>query len=155
MVVRSIMRHISILKPKPIGRSFESRTQKRKPRNLVRVRHEIRNLLLLTVGTLIAALGYSLFQVPYNLAAGGIGGVSIIINHFTGWPIGAMILVMNIPLLILGYFYLGRWPFVLRTVLAVFIFSVATDVFLIYLCMPQSIRKYFPLLYEFWYMKED
>ena len=100
---------------------------------MIWVRQEVKNLLFLTIGTLIAALGYSLFQVPYNLAAGGIGGVSIIINHFTGWPIGAMILVMNVPLLIVGFFYLGRWPFVLRTVLAVVIFSVATDLFLIYL----------------------
>ena len=126
------MKHISIHKPKFIGQSFITPTPRR-PRSLIRVRQEIRNLFVLSVGTLIAALGYSLFQVPHNLAAGGIGGVSIIISHFTGWPVGAMILVMNIPLLLLGYFYLGRWPFVLRTILAVFIFSIATDLFLIYL----------------------
>lgn len=87
----------------------------------------------MTVGTFIAALGYSLFQVPYDIAAGGISGISIILNQFTGWPIGAMILAMNLPLLILGFFYLGRWLFVIRTVLAVVIFSVATDMFLLYL----------------------
>lgn len=97
------------------------------------IRQEAQNLVVLTVGALIAALGYSLFQVPYNLAAGGISGVSIIINHFTGWPVGTMILVMNIPLLILGFFHLGRWRFVFRTVVAVFIFSIATDLCLIYL----------------------
>jgi uncharacterized membrane-anchored protein YitT (DUF2179 family) len=87
----------------------------------------------MTTGALVAALGYSLFQVPYNIAAGGVGGVAIIINHFTGWPVGAMYLIMNIPLLILGYFYLGRWPFVIRTILTVLIFSAATDLFLLYL----------------------
>lgn len=97
------------------------------------VKQHVRNLFVLTVGTIIAALGYSLFQVPYNLAAGGIGGISIIINYFTGWPIGTMVLIMNIPLLILGYFYLGRWTFVFRTMLAVFIFSIATDLFLAYM----------------------
>ena len=127
------MRQLSILWPKISGQSFENPTQKRKPHTFMRVRQEVKNLFFLTVGTVMAALGYSLFQVPYNLAAGGIGGVSIIINHFTGWPIGVMILVMNIPLLILGFFYLGRWPFVLRTVLAVLVFSIATDLFLIYL----------------------
>jgi uncharacterized membrane-anchored protein YitT (DUF2179 family) len=81
----------------------------------------------------LAAFGYSMFQVPYDIAAGGIGGLSIIINHFTGWPVGTLYLIMNIPLLILGYFYLGRWPFVIRTILAVFIFSVVTDVFVAYL----------------------
>ena len=113
-------------------RSF-GRPIKKKTRVSFNSWQEIQKLIILTVGTLIAALGYSLFQVPYNLAAGGVGGVSIIINYFTGWPVGAMILAMNIPLLVLGFFYLGRWPFVLRTVLAVFIFSLATDLFLIYL----------------------
>ena len=87
----------------------------------------------MTIGALLAALGYSLFQVPYNIAAGGIGGLSIIINHFTGWPQGMLFFVMNIPLLAVGFFYLGRWPFVVRTVVAVLIFSVATDMFLAYL----------------------
>lgn len=90
-------------------------------------------MLIVIVGTVLAALGYSLFQVPFNIAAGGLGGLSIIINHFTGLPIGTMYLVMNIPLLALGYFYLGRWAFVVRTVVAVSIFSVATDLFLAYL----------------------
>jgi uncharacterized membrane-anchored protein YitT (DUF2179 family) len=106
--------------------------------NLVRavsfnIRQEIKNILFLTVGTLIAAFGYSLFQVPYNIAAGGVGGLSIIINYFTGWPVGAMYLIMNIPLLILGFFYLGRWIFVIRTMLAVVIFSIAVDLFVFYL----------------------
>jgi len=116
-----------------VAPKLSNRPAKKKNRVSLNIRQEAQNLVLLTIGTLIAALGYSLFQVPYNLAAGGISGVSIIINHFTGWPVGMMILVMNIPLLILGFFYLGRWPFVFRTVLAVFIFSVTTDLFLLYL----------------------
>jgi uncharacterized membrane-anchored protein YitT (DUF2179 family) len=97
------------------------------------VKRELKNLLFLTIGTLITALSYTLFQVPYNIAAGGISGLSIIINHFTGWPVGILYLTMNIPLLILGFFYLGRWIFVVRTMLAVVIFSAATDLFLLYL----------------------
>ena len=97
------------------------------------IKQGIKNLLFLTVGTVITALSYSLFQVPYNIAAGGISGLSIIINHFTGWPVGTLYLFMNIPLLILGFFYLGRWTFVIRTMLAVIIFSTATDLFLLYL----------------------
>ena len=85
------------------------------------------------IGAALAALSYSLFQIPYNIAAGGVGGISIIINHFTGWPQGTLYFVMNLPLLVLGFFYLGRWPFVVRTVVAVLIFSVATDLFLTYL----------------------
>jgi uncharacterized membrane-anchored protein YitT (DUF2179 family) len=116
-----------------------------KPINWVRsvsfnIRQEIKNSILLTIGTLIVAFGYSLFQVPYNIAAGGLGGVSIIINHFTGWPVGAMYLIMNIPLLMLGFFSLGRWPFVIRTVVAVILFSLAADLFVIF--MPSLLVNY-------------
>ncbi len=94
---------------------------------------ETRRALLMFLGAIIAALSYSLFQIPYNIAAGGVGGISIIINHFTGWPQGTLYFVLNIPLLILGFFYLGRWLFLVRTVISVMIFSVATDLFLTYL----------------------
>lgn len=94
---------------------------------------ETQHFVIMSVGAIVAALGYSLFQVPHNIAAGGVSGISIIINHFSGWPVGTMYLVMNIPLMVLGYFYLGRWSFVLRTVVAVIIFSVATDLFIAYL----------------------
>ncbi len=98
-----------------------------------KVWQETRRSLLMFLGAIIAALSYTLFQIPYNIAAGGVGGISIIINYFTGWPQGTLYFVLNIPLLILGFFYLGRWPFVVRTVIAVVIFSVATDLFLTYL----------------------
>jgi uncharacterized membrane-anchored protein YitT (DUF2179 family) len=101
---------------------------------------EIQRFIATAIGAVIVALGYSLFQVPYNIAAGGVGGIAIIINHFTGLPVGTLYLVMNIPLLILGFFYLGRWPFVVRTVLAVIIFSVTTDIFTLYL--PSYLDQY-------------
>ena len=97
------------------------------------IKQAFQQLVLLTIGTGIAALGYSLFQVPHNIAAGGLGGISIIINHFTGWPVGTLYLVMNLPLLILGFFYLGRWRVVTQTMLAAVLFSVATNFFVVYL----------------------
>jgi uncharacterized membrane-anchored protein YitT (DUF2179 family) len=96
--------------------------------------------LLIALGACIVALGYSLFQVPFDLAAGGISGLAIIINQFTGWREGTQILVMNIPLLVLGYFYLGRFRFLVSTVLAVLVFSMATNAFSAYL--PQVLETY-------------
>jgi len=91
--------------------------------------HEVRQFVLLFVGIMVVALGYAIFQIPYHIAAGGLSGVGIILNHFTGWSEGAIYFVLNVPLLVLGFFYLGRWPFVLRTLLAVVLFSVATEIF--------------------------
>ncbi len=90
-----------------------------------RIWEELWRLLLILVGAVVSGLGFSLFQAPYNIAAGGVSGIAILINHFTGWPISAMYLAMNVPLFILGFFYLGRWRFLFSTAIAVLIFSAA------------------------------
>lgn len=104
-----------------------------------RVWHNIKVGLLLTIGAVMGAWAYVVFQLPGNIVAGGLSGVSIIVKHFTGWPVGLMYWVMNTPLLILGYYNLGRWRFVLRTLFTATIFSAAADLFVIYLpvWMPQ------------------
>jgi len=100
----------------------------------------LRRGVFVVIGAVIAALGYAVFQVPYNLAAGGVSGIGIIINHFTGWPVGTMFLIMNIPLLILGFYYLGRWKFLGYTIVAVITFSAASDGFVYWL--PTVMEEY-------------
>lgn len=136
------MRHIFRFLPQPVTSLLVSSFHVRPMRFLVvsNSSEKAQSLFLLTLGAILAALGYALFQVPYNIAAGGVGGISIIINNFTGWPIGTLFLVLNIPLLVLGYFYLGRWPFVIRTLIGVIIFSTVTDLFVVYL--PHLLPQY-------------
>jgi uncharacterized membrane-anchored protein YitT (DUF2179 family) len=90
---------------------------------------ELRRAPILIIGSMLAAFGYAVFQVPHNLAAGGVGGISLIINNFTGWPVGTLYFLLNLPLLAFGFRLLGRWPFVARTLFSVLIFSVCTDLF--------------------------
>jgi uncharacterized membrane-anchored protein YitT (DUF2179 family) len=93
----------------------------------IKFRRTIWNQIQIVVGSLIAAFGFAMFQVPFKLAAGGVTGLGIILNHFITFPIGMTYLLLNIPLLILGYFQLGRWRFVLSTVVAVVFFSLFVD----------------------------
>lgn len=88
-----------------------------------------RALLLLATGVTLTALGYAIFQVPWNIAAGGIGGLSLIVNRFTGWPVGVIYFLLNIPLFVIGFNTLGRWQFVSKTLAVVLLFSVLTDLF--------------------------
>ncbi|MEM7128607.1 MAG: YitT family protein [Chloroflexota bacterium] len=97
---------------------------------------------LVLFGSVIAAMGYALFQVPFDLAAGGVSGIGIIISHFTDWSAGLLYLILNIPMMVLGFYYLGRWSFVALTLLSVFCFSVATDLILAYI--PRYVAQ-FPL----------
>lgn len=105
-----------------------------------RIWDELWRLLLILVGATVAGLGFSLFQAPYNIAAGGVTGIAILINHFTGWPISTMYLAMNIPLFVLGFFYLGRWRFLFSTAIAVLVFSTTIG----------FADQYLPTLLEEW-----
>jgi uncharacterized membrane-anchored protein YitT (DUF2179 family) len=87
----------------------------------------ILDYFLIIIAVLIQALSLRLFFVPANLASGGVSGIAQLINHFTGWPIGFMILLGNLPLFALGWRFLGGARFALRTALAVFMLSAFTD----------------------------
>jgi len=90
----------------------------------------IQDYVLITLGTLIQAASLWIFFVPANLASGGVSGVAQLINHFTSWPIGLMVLVGNIPLFALGWRFLGGRRFALRTAVAIITYSFFTDTLL-------------------------
>lgn len=103
----------------------------RKLQNLIAkvdLRFDVRNYLLLTTGALISAINLDLFLAPVNIAPGGLSGVAIILNAFTNWPIGLVVLVLNIPMLGLGFRNLGRFRFLIRTTYVVIIFSLGIDI---------------------------
>ena len=87
-----------------------------------------RDFILIFIGALLEAVSMRLFLVPAHLASGGISGLSQIINYYTGFPIGVMVLLGNIPLFLLGWRFLGGPRFALRTAIAVISFSVLVDV---------------------------
>ena len=81
----------------------------------------------ITAGAFVQALAMRLFLIPGLMVSGGISGAAQIINYFTNWPIGIMVLAGNLPLLILGWRYLGGRRFALHTAAAVVLFSLFTD----------------------------
>ncbi len=86
-----------------------------------------RDVFYIVVGSALAALALRLFLVPADLASGGVSGLAQIINHYTGWPIGVMVLVGNLPLFALGWRFLGGARFAVRTAFAVLAFSLLVD----------------------------
>lgn len=87
----------------------------------------IRDYFLIILAALIQAFSLRLFFIPANLASGGVSGISQLINHLTGWPVGLMILIGNIPLFALGWRFLGGYRFALRTAVFILTYSVFTD----------------------------
>ena len=90
-------------------------------------RQSLLDYLLVLLGSLVQAFSMRLFLIPANLVSGGVSGTSQLINHFTGWPIGVMVLLGNIPLFLLGWRHLGGPRFILRTAISVVSFSLFTD----------------------------
>ncbi|MCL4562595.1 MAG: YitT family protein [Chloroflexi bacterium] len=86
-----------------------------------------RDYALILIGAILQALALRLFLIPSELVSGGVSGLAQLINAYTTWPIGLMVLVGNIPLFLLGWRFLGGPRFVLRTAVAVAVFSVFTD----------------------------
>jgi len=87
----------------------------------------LRDCLLLTIGGLLLAVNLNLFLAPSNIAPGGVSGTAIIINEFTGWPLGLTMLLLNVPLVILGFRYLGRFRFLIRTVYVMLLYNLGAD----------------------------
>ena len=88
---------------------------------------------LLFIGSVIQAFAVILFMVPANLVSGGLVGITQIINHFTGWPIGLMYSIGNLPLFFIGWRYLGGKKFAIRTSFSIVVYSITADVFTQYI----------------------
>jgi uncharacterized membrane-anchored protein YitT (DUF2179 family) len=87
----------------------------------------LQDYLLIVVGTAVQAVSMHLFFIPSKLAAGGLSGAAQIINNYTGWPIGVMVLVGNIPLFFIGWKYLGGRRFLTRTIFGAVCYSIFLD----------------------------
>lgn len=98
----------------------------------------IRDYLLLIAGAFAQAVSLRLFLVPAHLASGGVSGISQLINYHTGWPIGLMVLIGNLPLFLLGWRFLGGRRFALRTAIAVITYAALTDLLLFVPFFPKN-----------------
>ena len=59
-------------------------------------------------GALLQALGTWCFIEPCRIAPGGVSGIALLINFITGFPVGVMTFVLNVPLLISAWLLLNR-----------------------------------------------
>lgn len=87
----------------------------------------IRNYLFLTIGAIIMIVNFNVFMAPGSIAPGGVGGLSLILNHYTGIPLGAGMLLLSIPLIGLGFWQLGRFRFLVRTLYVTILYTLGVD----------------------------
>lgn len=68
----------------------------------------LKEYLIVTIGYIIVALGLAIFLIPSDLAAGGVTGLSMVINfYFPFLSIGFLLITINIILFIIAFLTLG------------------------------------------------
>ena len=87
----------------------------------------LRDYGMILVGTAVIAISLHLFYIPNELATGGLTGYAQLVNQYTGWPIGTMVLIANVPLFLIGWRFLGGRRFLMRTIFGSVMFSVILD----------------------------
>ncbi|HOO41976.1 MAG TPA: YitT family protein, partial [Syntrophales bacterium] len=99
----------------------------------------LRNLGLISIGSVICAVAINGILVPKAFVSGGVTGLALVIHYLApGISLGALYLLLNIPLFALGWKYVGR-RFFLYSIVGTFLFSLAVE----WISIPISIQDKF------------
>jgi uncharacterized membrane-anchored protein YitT (DUF2179 family) len=77
----------------------------------------LKEYALMTIATFIISLAVFFFLVPSHAAVCSISGLAIVLSHFMPLSVAGITMILNITLLIIGYFLVGK-SFISRTVYA-------------------------------------
>ena len=94
----------------------------------VRLRRLCFKYLLIVLGSAVYAIGFQYFMFPNNIVSGGVTGIAMILNHFTRWPVGMTVLVLNIPLFVIAWRHFGT-DYLVGSLVGTAISSVCVDLF--------------------------
>lgn len=85
------------------------------------------DLLYDIAGSILYAAGIYTFAGNAGFAPGGISGLALLLNYLTGFPVGTMTLLFNIPLVLISYKTVGK-QLLLKSAKTMVISSVFLDV---------------------------
>ncbi len=86
------------------------------------IAQDVRDYIIITIGLLMYAIGFTCFQLPYEITTGGLAGAGALIFYACSFPVHYTFFGVNVVLLILAVKMLG-WRFCLKTIYAVFMLS--------------------------------
>lgn len=85
----------------------------------------IKDYVVITFGILLVASGLYFFLMPNNIAAGGVNGLAMVVNHYIpAMPIGSLMFIMNIILFVVAFIFIGS-TFGARTIYSSFLLTGA------------------------------
>ncbi len=71
------------------------------------VAREVFRLIMIIIGAILFALGLQYFLVPSGFLDGGVTGISIMLVHVTGLPLGLFLAVVNLPFVVIAWKFSG------------------------------------------------
>ena len=94
----------------------------------IKIKKYILDVVQITLGALLMAIGTTLFLLPNKLSSGGFSGIATIFYYLFNWRLGYVILALNIPFFILAFIRIGK-EFVFKSIIGTILLSVFIDFF--------------------------
>lgn len=91
----------------------------------------MRNIFIITLVSILVAFAYNFLLIPHEILSGGLSGIAVMLGLVTPVNTGILNLLLNLPLLIIGYMKLGK-RFIGYTILSVVVLSVSLYVIPVY-----------------------
>lgn len=86
-------------------------------------------MFFLITGSVLYAFAFAYFVDPNKISPGGVTGVAAVINYITECiPTGVAIIILNIPIIFLGFYKIGG-KFIIKTIFTTLFSSVMIDIF--------------------------
>ena len=74
----------------------------------VRQIKSVERYFLISIGIILMVAAFYFFLIPANIVAGGVTGLGLVVNKFTGFSISLFVFITNMVLLFMGLFLLGK-----------------------------------------------
>lgn len=88
---------------------------------------ELKNYFYVSLGAILLAIVIVTFLAPNHIAPGGTPGVAVIINYVSGLQIGALMLIINIPMIFISVKFINK-AYALRTIYSICVTGFSVDI---------------------------
>lgn len=88
----------------------------------------LEDIIFSIIGCIFISAGIVFFLLPLKISAGGFSGIATITYYLFNLKLGTVIWILNIPLLIIGFFRIGKY-FFFKTMFATWLLSFCINFF--------------------------
>ena len=94
----------------------------------VGMKKRIIHLVMIFIGSIVAAFALEICLLPNNVIDGGVVGISMMLEHVTGFSLSIFLIIINAPFIYMGYKQIGK-SFSLYTLFGILCLSFWTEIF--------------------------